>query len=415
MGIVSRFTARWLGRFKRLWAAFFSATGAASAPRFPFGGPDILDVGADGLVRVTKPAGPAPIRPRAVPNADFSSARTQRLARRAAAFLFDHYDFAAVPGQFWPFLERSFDPGEAMAAFLRAIGCNSDLVRRRDPEELRKAGEVIEFLVRSGDILHRLPPEMRRIVSLELESGNYDRIRELAETAAHLQAALDYASAWTGKRVVASFADLLRTIERMLGNLLTVAAADAAAAVNLVARFSEAQRRFDALKERYAALTAALRDAWPEVWRGTERETDLRKHTADFERVAESMRSSPDLTVDNLVEGNEFLVGRISDLEMLLDAARAGEAGTRKRSGPRGGRTKRPLDEKEVALRYFGFSVKAPPSSKQELQRAWRTKMKTLHPDAHPGATDEEIARLTEQCQECDRHYRMLLAYLSWR
>jgi hypothetical protein len=29
---------------------------------------------------------------------------------------------------------------------------------------------------------------------------------------AHLQAALDYASAWTGKRVVASFADLLRTI-----------------------------------------------------------------------------------------------------------------------------------------------------------------------------------------------------------
>jgi hypothetical protein len=99
-----------------------------------------------------------------------------------------------------------------MAAFLRAIGCNSDLVRRRDPSELRKAGEVIEFLVRSGDILHRLPPEMRRIVSLELESGNYDRVRELAETVAHLQAALDYASAWTGKRVVASFADLLRTI-----------------------------------------------------------------------------------------------------------------------------------------------------------------------------------------------------------
>jgi hypothetical protein len=205
----------------------------------------------------------------------------------------------------------------------------------------------------------------------------------------------------------------------MLGNLLTIAAADAAAAVNLVARFSEAQHRFDGLNERYATLTAALRGAWPEAWRDTERETSLRQHTADFERVAASMRSSPDLTVDNLIEGNEFLVSRISDLETLLDAARAGEPGTRRRSGTRGGRTKRPLDEKEVALRYFGLSIKTLPSSKQELQRAWRTKMKTVHPDAHPdahpGATDEEIARLTEQCQECERHYRMLLAYFSWR
>ena len=30
-------------------------------------------------------------------------------------------------------------------------------------------------------------------------------------------------------------------------------------------------------------------------------------------------------------------------------------------------------------------------------------------------ASEEEIARLTEQCQACDRHYRMLLAYFSWR
>jgi hypothetical protein len=371
MGIASRFTAWWLGRFKRLWAALFSARAAATAPRFSFGAPDIIDVGADGSVRVIKPAGPAPIRPRAAPNAAFSSARTQRLARRAAAFLFDHYEFAAVPGEFWPFLERSFDPGKAMAAFLRAIGCNSDLVRRRDPKELRKAGEVIEFLVRSGDILHRLPPEMRRIVSLELESGNYDRIRELAETAAHLQAALDYASAWTGKRVVASFADLLRTIERMLGKLLTVVAADAAAAVSLVARFSEAQHRFDALNERYAALTAALRDAWPEVWRGTEREMDdLRQHTADFERVAERMRSSPDLTLDNLIEGNVFLGGCISDLETLLDAARAGAAGTRK---SRRGRSERWAGLRLGAARHRSAGL-SPGRHLARLRRAPRQK-----------------------------------------
>jgi hypothetical protein len=114
--------------------------------------------------QVIKPPGPAPIRPAPAPNVQFSSARTQRLARRAAAFFFDHYDFAAVQGQFWPFLEKSFDPGEAMEDFLRAIGCSSGLVRQGDRDELRKAAEIIEFLIRSGDILHRFPLEMRRLV-----------------------------------------------------------------------------------------------------------------------------------------------------------------------------------------------------------------------------------------------------------
>jgi hypothetical protein len=45
--------------------------------------------------------------------------------------------------------------------------------------------------------------------------------------------------------------------------------------------------------ERYAALTAALRDAWPDAWRGTSVEEDLRRCTSDFDRVAQSMRSSP--------------------------------------------------------------------------------------------------------------------------
>jgi hypothetical protein len=73
--------------------------------------------------------------------------------------------------------------------------------------------------------------------------------------------------------------------------------------------------------ERYAALTAALRDAWPDAWRGTSVEEDLRRCTSDFDRVAQSMRSSPDLSLDNLVEGNEFLAEIYRRLEELLRAA----------------------------------------------------------------------------------------------
>jgi hypothetical protein len=402
---------RWLRRVRRLCASVLAAAGRASVS-LP-GGPDLLEIGADGSIRVTKPSGPAPLRPRVVANATFTAARTQRLARRAAAFLFDYYDFGAVPGQFWPIFEKSFDPGQAMQAFLLAVGCNPNLVRRRDPEELRKADEVIELLVRSGDILHRLPLEVRRIVSLQFKTGKYKDIRELAETAAHLQTALDYASVWTGKKVIASFAGLLRTIQRMLDDPRAVSAGDAGSAVTLVAHFSEAQSRFDRLAEQYTALVAALRDAWPESWRGTTREAGVQKHAADYHRVAESMRSSADLTLENLVEGNEFLANTIGALEAALEAAK--DYGGEARDRAHRHHTAPPPDEMDVALRYFGFSKTAPPASKRDLRDVRNQKIKAHHPDAHPGASDEEIARLTDQCQQCERYYGMLLAYFSWR
>ena len=144
----------------------------------------------------------------------------------------------------------------------------------------------------------------------------------LAEIASHLQAAVDFASPWSGKAVLGSFSDLLRTIQRMLLNPIEVAPADAEWAVRLVAQFSDAQRRFDALAQQFSALSVALSDVWPDHWRGASEEAALRKHTGDFERVADSMRSSSDLSFDNLHEGNAFLADCIARLEGLLETAR---------------------------------------------------------------------------------------------
>jgi hypothetical protein len=340
----SRFIARWWRRFNRLWAILFAVSARGLPPIHALRGSNILDVGRDGSIRVTT-AGPAPLRPRVVAHASFTNARTQRLARRAAAFLFDYYDFAAVPAQFWPILERSFDPGKAMDAFLLAVGCKPDLVRRRDSGELRRASDVIELLIRSGDVLHRLRPEIRRIVERQLESGDYNKVRELAEVAAHLETALDYAARWVGKTVMATFADLFRTIQRMLENPMSVAAADAAAAVSLVVKFAEAQQRYDGLCEQFNALTDGLKDAWPDSWRGTPHETMLRRHVGDFESVAHSMRDSVDRTFDELNEGNDFLYACINTLEDLLGAARGGTSRGRGTSPP-------PPSEEEASFRH---------------------------------------------------------------
>ncbi|MGJ4904946.1 hypothetical protein ACQR0V_25490 [Bradyrhizobium sp. HKCCYLS2058] len=428
-----RFRDRWLRRFWRLWGYFFVWEARVATLRDQVRGADILSFHPDGSIRLSHPTGPLPLRPVIVANARFSTNRTQRMARRAAASLFDHYDLGVIPAQFWPIFERTFDPGEAMDAFLLAVGCSSNRFRQRDPDELSKVREITELFLRSGNILHRLSPEVRRIVGLQLETGEHDKIKTLAEVAAHLDAAVDLAAPWNGKVVVASFGDLLRVIERLLSDPLTVAAADAASTVGLVAQFADAQRHFDALIEQFDSLSAALAHAWPEVWLGASPEEALRTHTGEFERVAETMRNNADLTFENLHEGNTFLYGCIAELETLLGAARrynlgdrgsdpggpTGDAdhrtgGRRGHSGRDGARSANPPDEIDVALRFFGFSRASPPGSKKDLNSVFRKTAKTVHPDSKPDASDDERRRLHDQFVLCSTYYNRLLVHFSW-
>src|SRR5262249_55786837 len=161
----------------------------------------------------------------------------------------------------------------------------------------------IDLLVRSGDILHDLQLDVRRVIGAQLQSGNYATVREVAEKAAHLRAALDLASPWAGRPIVASFSELLRTLQRMLANPLAIDSAEAAAAASLIAHYSEAQRQFDARKTRFASLREALRASWPSEWNGTDHEIRLREHIGNVEDVAEAMEKLPDLSHDRLTEG----------------------------------------------------------------------------------------------------------------
>ena len=73
-----------------------------------------------------------------------------------------------------------------------------------------------------------------------------------------------------------------------------------------------------------------------------------------------------------------------------------------------------PPDEKEEALRFFGFSSASPPRTEQDLKRAWKAKLKLLHPDAHPDASDDERKRMNEDTAKCNRHYNELRVRISW-
>lgn len=401
-------------KLARLGKTLWRPLASASSPFFFSGAPDILGEAPDGTIDVGRPGGVAPLRPGYISHSDFSTERTKRLARKAAAFLFDLHDFATVPAQFWPFLERSFDPGQALTAFLRALGVDPELVRRHDPAEVGKARDVIDLLVRSGTVLHRLKPEVRQAVTRKLGSGDFAAVRDLAELASHLQSALDFASRWSGKAVFASFRELLTTLERMLDDPMRHTASDAAEAVSIVARFDAAQCLYDQTVARFEPLTKALGEAWPSDWRGGSQEEAFRESANRFEAVAETMRASASLTLDELNEGNAYLAGRIRELDELLEAAIGAK---KKESSGRSGKSRKtppPPDELEIALTYFGFSKVRPPATKNELRSAWKIKIKALHPDSNIDATPEALARNKAEWNLCERYNSALLRHFSW-
>jgi hypothetical protein len=205
----------------------------------------------------------------------------------------------------------------------------------------------------------------------------------------------------------------------MLSDPLGVSPTEAASAASLIANFAETQRQFEACEERFALLRDALRIAWPSDWLGTAYEAYLRDRVTNYETVAEVMRANPDLTFENLKEGNESLWTDLGALDDLLQQANdvSGAPRGHAHGGGRSGGAKRttpPRDEKELALAYFGFSLSNPPATKQQLREAWRRKVKILHPDANPGADDAEQLRLREEWNKCEQYFNLLLTLFDW-
>jgi hypothetical protein len=86
MSRMATFAYRFLNRLRAFLSRLFLFSPRVALSTGAFRGPDVLNVSPEGVVRVTRATGPSPIRPGVVFNATFSTARTQRLARRAAIF-----------------------------------------------------------------------------------------------------------------------------------------------------------------------------------------------------------------------------------------------------------------------------------------------------------------------------------------
>lgn len=91
------------------------------------GGADVLRGPRGGHTKVRSPTGFAPWRGATrAPRPPVQHPGVQKVFRNAVMFLFDHCELGVVPAQFWPFLDATGDPGEAVSLFLHAIGCDHE-------------------------------------------------------------------------------------------------------------------------------------------------------------------------------------------------------------------------------------------------------------------------------------------------
>ncbi len=316
----------------------------------------------------------------------------RRLRRRALVELFDWLDLAFVPGQLLERSDHSGDPVAALALFLRSVGCDPDRVRRREPEELARLGEVIDLLMAFDSLTARLAPAQRDELQLLFFAGDFERLRRVSKRLFALCGLLDAHEAQASAKPLAAYDALAGRVKAALGRLPSLSEAEVAAFRAEAERWLRLARRRDLLSAEIAAQRAALeRAAAP----GPRDAAVL----ADIHAIETALAIDPGLDGDAVARQLDALDDLLAALQSLVREreAEAEEAAARFRSEAATERLYR--SEEEKALSFFGFPAEARPDG-TAIHAAWRRFMKVHHPDL---TTDpEEKPRREALCKEAN-------------
>lgn len=334
--------------------------------------------------------------------------RILQMRRAAVLDIFDQAGLDIVPAQFWSFLKAHRDPYEAVIVFLKAIGIEPALIQRGDADEVERANEVLDLLVRIEGSFDRLSPEGKTEVEAAIFSGIYDRVREAAEITAIYGSIEAKAVRWPRDRRFAAFNDFLSTIMAEVADPMRAAMDDARTAQHLSDRMIGLMETFDALAADYARIDEEMeRGGWASWAEAGEVGLQRGRFVAGMAEAFD--RNLPLDDLDAIVDA--VLHTAVAELDRLAKHHRpsaGGRTGSRRgstKSGASGGRAGGSAGRSSghppavvAALVYFGFSTHATPTA-IELKSAWKAKIKLLHPDT--GGSDEAA-------KECNLHYDQL-------
>jgi hypothetical protein len=292
-----------------------------------------------------------------------------------------------VPGQFWPFLERAGDPATALSNFLGAVGLDVEAVRRREPDALATANEVLELLVFVEPAFRHLGAAALASLEQALFSRQIDEVRRAAEIVESCESIRLLAERWLPEERFASFHAFLNDIASMLDDPLSATLDDARAARRISDHYAEVMERLDRLRRSHADVRTSLSSN--PGWEMGPDADDLIHHAAIFDALVDALLSQ----LIAPTELDEFItqLGRHA-ASFAAFAARASAGPRTGRDRARKGRSKGPppdppLTEFEQALRFFGFAVSDRPK-REEVKKRYFAKIKLSHPD-HGGREDD--------------------------
>jgi hypothetical protein len=351
------------------------------------------------------PAPPSPTRrddgpaPRAAGGGDrFHDADhpvLQALRDKAIEDLFLWMGLDGVPPQMWDIARVEPDPAAAVAAFVRAVGCDPDAVRRRERAALSRLEAAVDALFAWSRAMRPTSDAERRRIQAMLFWADADEIALFQANAEAIAEILGAYDALPGTGRLARHEALVAALRRIQSDPLALDRRGREAALRQSAELVEATRRYAAVAARFDALVEELAPLTASLPEDDDRAALLRAAVVQRGDAEADLFGTGESEPRRLLD---LLDGIVSLLDELAEAFAAASSRARDRGAAPGG-TASAVDE---ALRFFGFPPGRPPD-RAAVYAAYKRAMKDCHPDLHPG--DAKASRLA---RETNGHWAVL-------
>jgi DnaJ-domain-containing protein 1 len=333
----------------------------------------------------------------AVSGSRASNPTIQALQRKALYELCDWIGLKIVPNQLLPVLDAIGDPGQTLERVIAAVGCDPELIRRKDPVQIANLEIAFDLLIAIDVAGPRLNQQtLDRLRSMAF-SGQFAEIKTLSRTISCLASILIGQSRTATLLQFAAYKAFLQKIESFIAYPFAVSVDDASEALALSDMFVDAIEKYSDLRARIVEVGIGIDRVQKQVSGGALLK-QFQELMFEADTVHASLANDANIAADAYEKILRDCARLLEGLEGILEAAqeRASENHSR-----------RAETNVEMALRYFGFEPNARPS-KDEIKKQWRALVRAHHPDHAKDEADR--VRRTKKTQEANAAKDVLLA-----
>jgi hypothetical protein len=349
-----------------------------------------------------EPASGKPLRPdRWEPEPAISRNPTLVLLRRRALNqLFDHFNLAMIPAEAWFALDRWDDPVTAFQWFAVRVGCEPERVRRRDAKQLARMQAAIDLLVNLHRIREHLSASGDERIQTALRSSDDAELSLQAHQIESLAAIHADRLRADGLRPCAAYDRFASIIDDLCRDPLGTAASEIDEASIISDRLLRAMHQYSDARAKIDDTEGEIARIWST--KGPSSEYELNVHDGILFRADE---------LDTALENDGSLaVAEIEDLvsECAILLEDMSEIFKRYSSDADFDTPTDYIDEREAALKFFGFPSGSSPSE-AEIKKTFREMWKLYNvDDPSHRATEKQRLENEQRLKEINKYSAVL-------